>query len=409
MDTHTLVVTNVVLLSLYAGVMLVNARISGGSQGAPWFAGSNLCRAGSFLIFALYGPPDSPLRVSQATGGVLAAVGTMMLYRSFVELLERGPLLRKAQYSLLVIVLLVTIYLMMVPHQFPIGSVLLTILLGVQTAVTAAVVFRFSGEDVGVAGWLTGAALSAYALVLFMRAMVTMRFGSPGYEQIADHMERIWLGSSIVANSAIAFGFMFLSAAKVRVELLWRAQVDELTGLLNRWALKRVAMREILRCRRMKGTLAVVMMDLDGMKAVNDELGHGCGDVVLQAVASVLQETVRVQDSVARMGGDEFCVLLPGTTLAEAVAVAERLRSEVHDLVIRYRGDVVQVRASLGVASSHDCGLTWQTLMDQSDAALYRAKREGKNQVMVAEALGLPAELPVSVDGEGLVEDRRKK
>jgi diguanylate cyclase (GGDEF)-like protein len=408
MDTHTLVVTNIVLFSLYAGVVLVNARISGGSQGAYWFAGSNLCRAGSLLMFALYGPPDSPLRISQATGGLLAAVGTMMLYRSFVELLERGPLLRKIQYSLVAIVLVVTIYLMVVPHRMPIGVVLLSLLLSGQIAVTAAVVFRFSGEDVGVAGWLTGAALSGYALVMLMRVLVTMRFGSPGYEQIAGHMEHIWLAASIVANCAIAFGFMFLSAAKVRVELLWRAQVDELTGLLNRWALKRVAMREILRCRRMKGTLAVVMMDLDGLKAVNDEMGHSCGDVVLQAVASVLQETVRVQDSVARMGGDEFCVLLPGTTLEEAVAVAERLRSEVHDLVIRYRGDVVQVRSSFGVASSHDCGLSWQGLMDQSDAALYRAKREGKNQVVVAEPLVVNAELPASVDG-GVVEDRRKR
>jgi diguanylate cyclase (GGDEF)-like protein len=349
------------------------------------------------------------LRAVQAVGGLLAAVGTMMLYRSFVELLERGPLLRRVQYSLVAIVLVVTIYLMIVPHRMPVGSMLLSLLLGSQLAVTAAVVFRFSGEDIGVAGWLTGAALSGYALVMLMRALVMMQFGSPEYEELTYHMDRIWLEGSIIANSAIAFGFMFLSAAKVRVELLWRAQVDELTGLLNRWALKRVAMREILRCRRMKGTLAVVMMDLDGMKAVNDEMGHGCGDVVLQAVASVLQETVRVQDSVARMGGDEFCVLLPGTTLEEAVAVAERLRSEVHDLVIRYRGDVVQVRSSFGVASSHDCGLNWQGLMDQSDAALYRAKREGKNLVMVAEPSVVDAELTASLDEGGLVEDRRKR
>ena len=260
MDTHTLVVTNVVLFGLYAGVMLVNARISGGSQGAYWFVGSNLCRGASYLILALYGPPDSPLRAAQATGGVLAAVGTMMLYRSFVELLERGPLLRRVQYSLVAIVLVVTVYLMAVPHRMPVGPMLLSLLLGVQLAVTAAVVFRFSGEDVGVAGWLTGAALSAYALVMLMRALVMMQFGSPEYEELTYHMDRIWLEASMVTNSAIAFGFMFLSAAKVRVELLWRAQVDELTGLLNRWALKRVAMREIQRCRRMKGTLAVVMM-----------------------------------------------------------------------------------------------------------------------------------------------------
>ena len=120
-------------------------------------------------------------------------------------------------------------------------------------------------------------------------------------------------------------------------------------------------MREIQRCRRLNGSLAVVMMDLDGLKSINDTKGHSCGDVILEAVAGVLQETVRSHDSVARMGGDEFCVLLPETTLAEAVTVAERLREEVQDLVIRFRGETVWTRASLGVSSSEVSGLVWQT------------------------------------------------
>jgi diguanylate cyclase (GGDEF)-like protein len=124
--------------------------------------------------------------------------------------------------------------------------------------------------------------------------------------------------------------------------------------------------------------------------------------VVLQAVGSVVQETVRAQDSVARMGGDEFCILLPDTELDEAVAVAERLREEVQGLVIRYRGEAVRVMASLGVASSLHCGLTWQALLDHSDAALYRAKREGKNRVLVAGAAEVASEM-----GPTLVRERR--
>jgi len=128
----------------------------------------------------------------------------------------------------------------------------------------------------------------------------------------------------------------------------------------------------------------VVMIDLDGLKLVNDTTGHSCGDVVLQAVAGVLQESVREQDAVARMGGDEYCVLLPGTSLDEALSVAERIREEVDNLVVNYRGETVRTGASLGVASSEVCGLAWQNLMDYSDAALYRAKREGKNRVVAA-------------------------
>jgi diguanylate cyclase (GGDEF)-like protein len=84
------------------------------------------------------------------------------------------------------------------------------------------------------------------------------------------------------------------------------------------------------------------------------------------------------------MGGDEFCVLLPESSMEEAMHVAERLREEISDLVIRYRGETVRTRASLGVASSDISGLQWQTLMDDSDAALYQAKRKGKDRVIAA-------------------------
>jgi diguanylate cyclase (GGDEF)-like protein len=177
------------------------------------------------------------------------------------------------------------------------------------------------------------------------------------------------------------------------VELLWHAQVDELTGLLNRWALTRIAQREIARCVRARGVIAVVMLDLDGLKRVNDSLGHACGDAVLQAVGKALQETVRGQDAVARMGGDEFCIVLPDTGLAEAGMAAERMRSKVDDMTLQYRGETVRVRASLGVASSEGCGLSWQSLVEQSDAALYRAKRAGRNRVVAAE--------PMETTGEG--------
>jgi diguanylate cyclase (GGDEF)-like protein len=402
MDTQTLLVMNVLFFALYAGVMLVNARTVGGSRGAMWFAGANLSRGAAVLLVATSGFHWLPVRVSEALTGVLAVSGVMMLHRSFSELLERGPLLRRVQWSLLGAMMAGMVYLLWAPSDSASVLILISGTLGIQYAVIASVVFRFSGEEVGPAGWLTGLAMSGYAMVLFVRALVTLRMGTRGYLQTSVEIDRVWLVSCMLANAAIAFGYMFLSSAKLRVELRWRAQVDELTGLLNRWALKRVAMREIERCRRARGRLAVLMMDLDGLKAINDEKGHGCGDVVLQTVAGVLQETVRGHDSVARVGGDEFCVLLPDTDLAEAMTAAERLRAEVEEMAVRYRGETMRIRASLGVASSEQCGLAWESLVDQSDAALYEAKRGGKNRVVMAE----PAAAVLGV-GE-LVEDRRR-
>ena len=199
---------------------------------------------------------------------------------------------------------------------------------------------------------------------------------------------------------------MFLSSAKLRIELLWRAQIDELTGLLNRWAFKRIAVKETLRCMRLRGRLAVVMMDLDGMKGVNDRLGHSCGDTVLQAVSETLKAAVRDRDFVARMGGDEFCILLPDTDVHEAVTVAERLRSQIDALAIPYRNETVKIRASFGVSCSDRNGWKWQNLMDQSDDALYQAKRGGNQRVIAAEVTPEVREPGTAV--ESVVERRRR-
>lgn len=390
MDAHTLVVMNVFLYVLYAGVILANARVTGMAKGARWFAGANLSRGGALLVFLMSGWAPARLPIFEAVCALLSVLGIMMLHFSFVDLLGRTTPQRSLQYVLVAMMLGVTVYVLSFPSRYPAELLAACATEAIQVAGTASVVFLFSGEEMGPAAWLTGVALSLYSLLLLARVGVILRFDHADYPQLSREMTRFWLMTCLVTNSMIAFGFMFISAAKLRVELLWHAQVDELTGLLNRWALTRIAQREMSRSGRTKIPVAVVMMDLDGLKAVNDALGHGGGDVVLQAVAGVLRETVRGPDSVARIGGDEFCILLPDTGLAEALVVTERMRSRVEALVLEYRGQTVRVRASMGVASSESCGLSWKNLIEQSDAALYRAKRGGRNKVATTEleALG---------------------
>jgi diguanylate cyclase (GGDEF)-like protein len=383
MDTTTLVLANGLLFALYAGVMLVNARIVGGTRGAMWFAGSNLLRGASMLLVGVEWLDLAPKPYAAAISAMFAVIGTLMLHQAFADLLERGELMREAQFALVAVMTVGATLLILFPRLEFLLGVLLCGTLSVQFAVVALLVYRFSGEGVGPAGWLTSLALMAYAFMLMLRAILSTKLGVKTLSTSAPIIP-FWLMTCIITSAATAFGFMSLSTAKLRVELLWRAQVDELTGLLNRWALKRMVMREIERCKRRKCSLAIVMIDLDGLKLVNDKTGHSSGDVMLQAVAGVLQETVREQDSVARMGGDEFCVLLPETSLDDALVVAERLREEIVGLVVNYRGETVRTGASLGVASSDVSGLSWQMLMDSSDSALYRAKREGRNRVVSA-------------------------
>ena len=383
MDTQTLAVANLMLFALYAGVMLLNTRVLGGSRAAGWFGFANLFQCFAMAALAIGGrmPRQIPVEIS----GVLMVAGMMMLHRSFAELLDRGLLLWRLHGVLLIGVAGGTLYLAHVHSAYPAALLLASATLGVQTALTASALFSFSGDGVEAAGWFAGVAFSAYALIHLLRVAVTLRYGSWLYPVRAAETEKLWLAGCLLANGATAFGFMFISTAKLRLQLLWRAQIDELTGLLNRWAFKRIAVKETFRCMRMRGRLAAVMMDLDGMKAVNDRMGHSCGDAVLQSVAATLQDGVRDRDSIARMGGDEFCILLPDTDLAEALTVAERLRAQIEAMSVRFRGETVRVRASFGVSSSDHCGWDWQTLVDQADGALYKAKRDGNKRVIAAE------------------------
>jgi diguanylate cyclase (GGDEF)-like protein len=384
MDTTTLVLANVLLFALCAGVMLLNARAVGGMRGAAWFAGANLCRGTGMLVLGIGWLHSVPVAQVGAIAGVLSMAGLVMLHRSFAALLERKMMFPLLQTVLVAGVTVCLVFFLIVPPQTDLSQIVLLIALSILTVFISVLIFRSSEEEGRAFGWFTSLVLTGYALLLFLRGLANAYGGWTGRIAEAVRSASLWQLACMIVTVATAFGFMSLSTTKLRVELLWRAQVDDLTGLLNRWALKRTALKEIQHCRRTNSGLAVVMLDLDGLKEVNDSKGHTCGDIVLQAVGGILQETVRARDSVARIGGDEFCIVLPDSSIHDAVNVAERLREEIYDLVIRYRGEIIQTRASLGVACSDISGLQWQNLVEDSDSALYQAKRAGKNRVAVA-------------------------
>jgi diguanylate cyclase len=174
----------------------------------------------------------------------------------------------------------------------------------------------------------------------------------------------------------------------VLTESLQRAQsealLDPLTGLKNRRGFELAAQESQLERGSLVGT-ALLMADIDHFKAVNDLHGHLLGDKVLRAVAHVLRSNVKGRDVVARFGGEEFAVLLPGTSLPGAAAVGRQMRSLVAQGRIKRsvgEGTIGEVTLSIGVAVARE-GDTLQTLLERADAALYSAKRGGRNRVEV--------------------------
>lgn len=177
-----------------------------------------------------------------------------------------------------------------------------------------------------------------------------------------------------------------LQGLNVRMERL--ALVDPLTELLNRRGLERALAHETERARRSGTEIVVLLVDLDDFKGVNDALGHAVGDVVLKEVAQALRKCLRPTDPVARIGGDEFMVLLPDTRLAEGIKTAERVRLAASSSLLEVTSNVVKVTASVGAAVVPRDDPTIDELLSQTHLALRRCKRSGKNRVCTLEAGG---------------------
>jgi diguanylate cyclase (GGDEF)-like protein len=174
---------------------------------------------------------------------------------------------------------------------------------------------------------------------------------------------------------------ILLQRSLMHQQLQAAARTDPKTGLLNAAAWQREADAEVSRAQRADTQVAVLLVDVDHFKRVNDTHGHLVGDVVLKSLASELRQQVRDYDVVGRFGGEEFTVLLPRTEASEAVLIAERLRRSAGLLNI-FAGEArVTVTVSIGVAVLGQHGRDLFELLAASDLALYRAKDKGRNQV----------------------------
>jgi len=165
------------------------------------------------------------------------------------------------------------------------------------------------------------------------------------------------------------------------------AYTDQLTGTNNRASFNDALYREIQSAKRSHSDLALIFLDIDHFKNINDNYGHECGDIALSSVANCIKETVRGSDIVFRYGGEEFVILLNNTDLRGAYIMAERIRQNIEGHTIAYGMDVLKSTVSLGVSVLKDAEFNVQTsaesLIKRADNAMYRAKQKGRNQTMI--------------------------
>ncbi len=199
---------------------------------------------------------------------------------------------------------------------------------------------------------------------------------------VAKTSDRVELLARLRAHRKLAVTLRELEESQR--ELREQANTDPLTHLANRRFFTHVANKELSLMRRQKEHFAVLMMDIDHFKNTNDTFGHAAGDYVLTKVARALSSNVREEDTVARVGGEEFVVSSPYTNRLAAIVLAERLRKAVESLDIQFEGNTIPVTISIGIAMLPQDGDSLETLLAAADERLYFAKNAGRNRFCAA-------------------------
>jgi diguanylate cyclase (GGDEF)-like protein len=177
------------------------------------------------------------------------------------------------------------------------------------------------------------------------------------------------------------FGFLLMAMDRLRNEVADLALLDDLTGVGNRRHLLARLTEECARSKRSGGPFALLVIDLDGFKAINDTHGHAAGDACLQHFTLMAQTRLRAGDMLARTGGDEFCIVLPSSTLREGAMIARRLLEVCRTDAEQCAGQDIPISVSIGVAQwTREIGGYPDRLIAAADHALYEAKKDGRNR-----------------------------
>ena len=197
-------------------------------------------------------------------------------------------------------------------------------------------------------------------------------------------------GSAKFTNEDIAVIELFrhlVGASIGNIKLFKKTQIqaktDGLTGLINHKTFYELLEKELRRCPRYGGQIAVIMVDIDNLKSVNDTYGHRAGDAAIKKVSKKISACIRQIDIAARYGGDEFAIIFPNTSISEAITAAERMVKEVSQNPITWEGHKIRLSVSVGVGQYGD--MCPDDATRHSDEALYAAKQAGKNTVRVFE------------------------
>ena len=348
-----------------------------------WLRG-NLLQPLGFVLFALRGQIDDLLTVVLANVLIVIAFAD---YARALHLLMQRPDPKLPTRVCIAIVLATVSFFTLVVDSIAIRIVVASLVLATLCGLSARALLRGRWSRLSSAQRVTGSVFVVSTLVLLYRVGYTVLHPWVVEDGLQSSVvQAITFGTGAVLPLLCSYGFLLLCNDRMRQELQRTAAIDFLTGALNRGAIEALGARALSRARRHGTTCAAIVIDVDHFKRINDTHGHAAGDAALREIVQRLRGVMRSEDTLGRLGGEEFLVLIDDTDTEQATLAAERLRRALGDTCLALELGPHPTTISLGVAVLAAQDQTFSDLLRRADRALYAAKEGGRNRVELAAA-----------------------
>ncbi|WP_124951126.1 GGDEF domain-containing protein [Sulfuriferula thiophila] len=383
LDIRTIMVMIAMLALLLAGLLELARLNAGNDRGIRQWVYANLCIGLGLGLAFFFHTPTPGYGWAVVAGSTLISAAIGLQYHGLQEF--KGVRSDWRIAALIVsAVFALNFWLAVLQPDVTIRSIANSLIYAVGYAACARLLLVRTEPSMKSACWFTGLSFALLALVLFVRGLFIWHSHAGIYQGVYTQLpvNTLLFFIATVVQLFVTFGFVLMLNNRLVAEVQKLALRDMLTGAFNRRDLEAEAAVQWARHLRTGDTLAIMMLDIDLFKSVNDQYGHQTGDEVLRHLARIAQSVIRGDDYFARYGGEEFCILMPSTTEQEALVLAERLRTTYAAATIEFSGKPMNSTISVGIADSMQTDSSFSSLIAAADQALYRAKQEGRNRVI---------------------------
>ena len=378
-DLRTIIFMSMLLTFMLSMLLAITRSHHKDLRGPGYWAVGNLVIGLGMVLVLIQLDLTRPIFLP---GMALIGAGLSLYINGIQAFIGRVP---NHRITIAVFVLLAVIdaYFMLMQHEIRATVVLSAIIFAGIYLYCARLTFSRDEGLVGSLYWIASSLYLLMAVLMLFRAAYAAQVVGDKFDTFATwpvNAYTFMLGA--VSQFFISSLFVLMLSYKLTQNLESIATIDGLTNVLNRRGLEDASIKMQDMCKRINLSMAVLLIDIDHFKKVNDQYGHLVGDDALRHLAKVVAGVLRSSDAFGRYGGEEFCAFLPNTTESDAIGLAERIRAAVEASALRLGSVTIKTTISIGVADSVRAGYDFKGLVAAADSALYGAKNGGRNQVV---------------------------